>query len=55
MHTTHSNTQYRNESSTVKWAQWYQDAKPVEIRWGAPNLPLRSSPYCKTMWGDIAA
>jgi len=22
MHTTHSNTQYKNESSTVKWAQW---------------------------------
>jgi len=22
MHTTHSNTQYKHESSTVKWAQW---------------------------------
>ena len=22
MHTTHSNIQYKNESSTVKWAQW---------------------------------
>ena len=22
MHTTHSNTQYKNDSSTVKWAQW---------------------------------
>ena len=22
MHTSHSNTQYKNESSTVKWAQW---------------------------------
>jgi len=22
MHTTHSNTQYKNESSTAKWAQW---------------------------------
>ena len=22
MHTTHSNTQYKNECSTVKWAQW---------------------------------
>ena len=22
MHTTYSNTQYKNESSTVKWAQW---------------------------------
>jgi len=22
MHTSHSNTQYKNESITVKWAQW---------------------------------